>query len=220
MSNSNSNSNNTPFIRAVNSLNIRRIREFLNQGTSPNTRTKENWSVLSAVSGVKHPMRNHYKSLHVVRELLRRGAAVNNKTGIKKATALLWACYAGNTSIAKMLIDHGANVNSRAIDGSTPLHAACVRNNLGCVRLLLQHHAHVYSRDENGVTPLVYACRVGNLEMIRLLVQAGALYNSNSVRRALNVTTNANVRAILSNRPRVLSMLARREILGKRKRTT
>ena len=61
----------------------------------------------------------------------------------------------GDLVQAKMLIDHGANVNARRpTDGVTALHLAVQRRHQGLVDLLLASKADVNAQDDKGKTPL------------------------------------------------------------------
>lgn len=65
---------------------------------------------------------------------------------------------AANLSIARLLIDRGANVNSRGWMGATPLHKAASAGRADVVELLIQNGANVRARrPERGDTPLHWA---------------------------------------------------------------
>ena len=57
-------------------------------------------------------------------------------------TALLLASCAGHTSIAGLLVERGANVNTANSSGATPLHQSCQRNHHDIARLLLEREAN------------------------------------------------------------------------------
>ena len=50
----------------------------------------------------------------------------------------------------KILILHGADVNSQNDAGQTPLHRAVICNELSCARVLLQHGAKLDIKDIHG----------------------------------------------------------------------
>uniref|UniRef100_H3AC52 phospholipase A2 n=1 Tax=Latimeria chalumnae TaxID=7897 RepID=H3AC52_LATCH len=77
-------------------------------------------------------------------------------------TPLHWAKHA---AIARMLIDHGANVNSVSKTGETPLHIMVKRERFGCILVLLTHGADTNTQGENGNTPLHLAMKVGPLQL-------------------------------------------------------
>ena len=74
---------------------------------------------------------------------------------------------AANVSIARLLIDHGANVNSRGWMGSTPLHKAASAGQADVAEILIQRGAKIHSRrPERGDMALHWAA---NEKVARLL---------------------------------------------------
>lgn len=70
-------------------------------------------------------------------------------------TSLLYmACRYGQTSVAKWLLDHGANVNQQLEQntGSTPLHGAAFHGHISTVELLLAYGADVNIKNNFGAT--------------------------------------------------------------------
>ena len=94
------------------------------------------------------------------------------------ATVLAMSVYLGYESLALVLIEAGADVDSRTglyIDGThdtTPLHYACDMPNV--VRALLEHGADVQAEDSEGETPLDWALVWWQAESVRLLLEHGA----------------------------------------------
>jgi ankyrin repeat protein len=60
---------------------------------------------------------------------------------VNLAPALWCAAAAGHTSIVKLLVRHGANVNSTTKTNSTPLRAACFDGHYEIVKYLVAHGA-------------------------------------------------------------------------------
>jgi hypothetical protein len=56
--------------------------------------------------------------------------------------------------IVQLLVERGANVNTRDKDHSTPLHLASFRQHLELVQVLLNHGANYNAKDSMGRTPL------------------------------------------------------------------
>lgn len=53
--------------------------------------------------------------------------------------------------IVKLLVDHGADVDTKRGDGSTPLYIACQENRLEVVNFLLQRGANVEATFKTGI---------------------------------------------------------------------
>jgi hypothetical protein len=91
----------------------------------------------------------------------------------------LQAAVASNDStMAKVFIKAGANVNTKDKDSETPLHNAAVKGRTGVARVLLDAGADVNARDEDGLTPLHTAAVWGHVELARMLIAAGADVNA------------------------------------------
>ncbi len=79
----------------------------------------------------------------------------------------------GYTDIARLLIEHGADVNARTDGESTPLHLAVANGHLDIARLLIEKGADV---NDGGL--LHSAAANGHLDVARLLVEKGADVNA------------------------------------------
>ena len=107
--------------------------------------------------------------------LLAAGADVNAKNAFD-ATALLWA--ARDPVKARMLIEHGANVNVQSKQGRTPLMVASrAQGSSGVIQLLLDKGADPRVKDKRADTPLLLASEIGDVRMMRLLIDHGAPVN-------------------------------------------
>lgn len=89
-------------------------------------------------------------------------------------TALIYAAMLGNPAMAKLLLDHGANVKFRDKLGNTPLHWAADRGNTELVDLLLAANAPVNEENKQGITPLMMAAGRGQVAVVRQLLKRGA----------------------------------------------
>ncbi|KAH9015487.1 hypothetical protein EDB85DRAFT_2156658 [Lactarius pseudohatsudake] len=85
--------------------------------------------------------------------LLDCGADVNTKDKPRGLTPLHWAARNGHLQVARMLLEHNAEVNVRTVYGITSLMLAS-RNGNDVLRFLLDHNADVHLRDNKGHTAL------------------------------------------------------------------
>uniref|UniRef100_A0A915D0F8 Uncharacterized protein n=1 Tax=Ditylenchus dipsaci TaxID=166011 RepID=A0A915D0F8_9BILA len=85
-------------------------------------------------------------------------------------TPLHFAAYYGNESVAKLLLEKGAYVNSTALQNITPLHVASKWGHVNLVSLLLARGACTDSRDADSFTPLHYACWFGHCEVVKIFL--------------------------------------------------
>ena len=97
---------------------------------------------------------------------------------IKSHTPLQGAAIRGNTNLAKLLLDNGADPNKTAhwghSHGLTALHWAAASHHKDVVKLLLNRGAAPNQVNEFGVTPLHWAAKRGNKEVVELLLKGGA----------------------------------------------
>ena len=106
----------------------------------------------------------------IVKTLLNAGADANLPSRESmKVTPLASAAAAKQTDIARLLIEHGANVNARAAGGHIPLHEASANGNVELVKLLIESGADVNAKTDDGKTPLDFAIEYKRPEVIALL---------------------------------------------------
>jgi ankyrin repeat protein len=118
----------------------------------------------------------------VVRFLLEQGADPNipNKNGL---TPLDHACTRNKavaTTLAKLLLDKGAVVNTKRPNPSniTTLYWAVSADNTELVKLLIEHGADIKEGLDTGETALHHAADRGDLEIAKLLIEHGADVNA------------------------------------------
>ena len=90
-------------------------------------------------------------------------------------TPLMMACQEGHLHIVKLLIEHGANVNTLDFDGDTALAHAARNGENKIVKCLIDAGADVNVRNRYKFTALDYAVRTLNLESQKHLLRAGAM---------------------------------------------
>jgi len=93
-------------------------------------------------------------------------------------TPLHWAIRNGNLEAVRVLINFGADPNSKDLDGKTPLHRAAWHNTVDCANALLEAGANANAKNYFGMSPLVLAMRRGWCEIAENLLSHGADVNS------------------------------------------
>lgn len=90
-------------------------------------------------------------------------------------TALYAAVWNGDLQTAKLLLDHGYNVNGETCKIKTPpLHLAAMRGLVDMAGLLIEKGADVNRKDSFGMTPLMLALQMRRADMERFLRSKGA----------------------------------------------
>jgi ankyrin len=80
--------------------------------------------------------------------------------------------------VARILLEHGADVNARSNSGSTTMHIAA---DVEFARVLLEHGANVGAEDEEGRIPLRGATKKGSVELVRMLLEHAADINARTI---------------------------------------
>jgi ankyrin repeat protein len=91
-------------------------------------------------------------------------------------TPLSWAAREGHESVVRLLLERGAELDSKSsFDGKTPLSLAAREGHEAVVRLLLERGAELESKDISyGQTPLSWAAGKGHEAVVMLLLERGA----------------------------------------------
>ena len=89
-------------------------------------------------------------------------------------TPLHVACIQGHAAIAKLLLDHGAQVDSKNSHGETPLYGVSFRGYRSIAELLISKNADIETLTKFGWTPLHAACVEGHSSIAELLLECGA----------------------------------------------
>lgn len=101
------------------------------------------------------------------------------------------ASFFGHLQAAKLLLAHGAEVNSPSNNAQKvqPLHSAVANQHLEIAKMLLEHGADVNAVQQDGYTPLHEAAQNGQIEMVKLLLS----YHANKVPQLSDGQTPLNL---------------------------
>jgi hypothetical protein len=93
-------------------------------------------------------------------------------------TVLHHAASGGHNDIARLLIDNGANLNTKNRMGQTPLHISTRIGYKDMVELLIDKGANININNDEGRTPLHEAANSGHKDLVTLLISHGADLNA------------------------------------------
>jgi ankyrin repeat protein len=157
---------NSPLHLAVYGGHLDIVEYLLNRGCNPHFRNR--WGTTAEEEGIKHGrwIADLFQSMRQrdIFEMAKTGIDwwfyyyfdVQSKDMVdSNGISLLYhACRCGQYSVAKWLLEHGANVNIQMITKpkSTPLHGAKYRGHLFIVELLLEYGADVNIKNDFGAT--------------------------------------------------------------------
>lgn len=110
-----------------------------------------------------------FSPIEKVRDLLARGAHVN-ETDSTGFTALMFTANRKDyTAFARLLLDNGVAIDAKNIYGNTPLIFAADAGNAEMVRFLLDNKASPDERNKNGYTAQGVAEARGHSNVVRIL---------------------------------------------------
>ena len=155
--------------------------------------------------------RTGFKILDFIKILLNRvdvNKQIDNEVG-DYTTSLKLASEKGYLDLVKILLEHGADVNSTTGDYDyTALMYASKYEHIKIVQILLKHGADVNIQNRNGFTALIYASENGFVKIVKMLLEHKADVNiqENNGETALTTSishekpgTNTIVELLLKN---------------------
>jgi len=87
--------------------------------------------------------------------------------------ALMEACMDGHVQVAKLLLDHGADVNMPPDSYESPLTLSACGGHFELASLLIERGANLEEVNDEGYTPLMEASREGHDDIVNLLISKG-----------------------------------------------
>jgi uncharacterized protein len=151
------------FFSAIRQDNAGAVESLLQRGFDPNTRDPKNMSGLFLALRERSPK--------VAQVLVNEPNIDLNPITADGETPLMIAVFTGQTELAILMIDKGADVNK---PGWTPLHYAATSANVRLIKVLLDNHAYIDSESPNKTTPLMMAAHYGSPGAVKLLLEEGA----------------------------------------------
>lgn len=111
---------------------------------------------------------------------------------------LLWAAEHGRVRIVQLLLDAGADVETKNYFGDTCLHLAAKNNHRLVAQTLLGAKASVSPRNDIGMTPLLLAADCSSSQVVSLLLRAKADINeADDEETALLIAVRSNRQAVV-----------------------
>ena len=89
-------------------------------------------------------------------------------------TPLSWAAMNGRKAVVKLLLEKGAELETKDNYSRTPLSWAAEKGYEAVVKLLLEKGAELETKDNYSQTPLLLAVREGHKAIVKLLLEKGA----------------------------------------------
>jgi ankyrin repeat protein len=149
----------TPLHAAAHRGQAEMIAFLISRGASTEAQDKEGWTPLHAAVDGHHAT--------AAEQLLKGGAKVDARAFGGGATPLIAAAAtSGATSVARVLVEHGANIEARDSDGGTPLLWAAFRGNADTARLLLGHGADRTATTRGGMSVRSALAQTGNASLL------------------------------------------------------
>ena len=160
----------TPLVAALAGEHFHTAKILYHNGAHSSVKGNAESTVLHSAS--------YYGNLQMVQVLLRFKADVNARdrddwTPLYYLSNSAYFSQQSHANVARVLLEHGADVNACSNRRVTPLHLAVrSRRKIDLVRVLLEHGASVDAEDENGETPF-QAARDSDPDISRLLSEHG-----------------------------------------------
>jgi ankyrin repeat protein len=142
------------------------ISFLLEKGLNPNI-TDENGTTLLHIA-------SYYKSFEVLTVLINAKADLN----IKDKMGYTPISYSNDQRIARLLIQHDADLSITLHGKQTILHHAIVMQEEEVVKLLIEKGVDIDLADDEGRTPISLSAEMGQVEIVKILLAKGANPNN------------------------------------------
>jgi ankyrin repeat protein len=113
------------------------------------------------------------KDMQTVEDLLRRDVDINEM--VENLTPLMRAVWRSDEELARLLLEHGADVNIKNIpSGCSAIVWAATEGHTRLTCLLMDKLTDINEKDNNGNTVLMWAAINGRTEIVHMLLDNGA----------------------------------------------
>ena len=159
----------TPLRSAIQALNIDLVELLLDRGVKTDDVHPMFGSVISQAFAITCQQNGDPR---LVETLIAHGMNFDaGKVDALGMSPLDWAAHFGNTAMARLAVEHGADVNLVSPRlGRPPLVVAVTKGNSDLVALLLEHGADVSISDQSDNPPIFYAVDKGRTAMVNKLL--------------------------------------------------
>ncbi len=110
----------TPLLEACSKEDYQTVSALLQEGADPNTTNKFGYAPLERAA--RYAYKDKGAATQIILVLLNSGANINSQN-ISGETALMQTGFYNHLILAKILVEHGADVNLRDTDGNTVISA-------------------------------------------------------------------------------------------------
>ena len=180
----------SPFLRAAQYGDLELVKNLLSKGADLNdigaeeninglsiALANQKWNVAQYLldQGINTDQKGKggVKAIHVAvnasapnklfANIIQDTASIDSKLSETLDTPLILAARHNNSTLAKLLIDAGADINVKNTMGDTPLHWSTHHGNIEISRLLAQKGANLYTLNSNNFSPYLIAKNRPNL---------------------------------------------------------
>ena len=157
----------SPLLVAARINDIEAVERLLEAGAKANISNFNNWTAFHSATAL-----DNHDMLSLLLQHYSKGANSKDLLGF---TPLHYAAAKGDLIAMRILIDHGAKVNTRNNEKRTPMHEAARNNQVFAIRLLYENGASLNRHEsDSGMVPLHVTVLHGNVEAAACLKELGA----------------------------------------------
>jgi len=160
--------NRTPLMVAAGAGRTEEVKALLKEGADPLEKNVGYLTAAGLAVGNGH--------LETVKAFLEVGAIANNKEYLGEL--LLVAAMENRLDIARLLLEHDAEIDRRGLFGMSPLMHAVDAQNWEIAEMLMEKGADVNMTNKRGWNVLSMAAMDGNLEMVQNILDYGGNINA------------------------------------------